>query len=87
MKHQLKRLGDQLEGLKPTSYSLIIPIEDRRAEAKLQNVLGNSGSRYLFGIFDGHAGHGCAQSVSERIFDYVSVGLSTPDILHRIKDG
>ena len=39
------------------------PVEDRAAEAKCVYTTGN-----LFGVFDGHAGPGCAQATSERLF-------------------
>ena len=65
------------------------PIEDRRAEAKLVHNIKEAShlERFLFGVFDGHAGCACAQAVSERLFNYIGVSLSTPDILQKIRDG
>ncbi|XP_046376638.2 pyruvate dehydrogenase [acetyl-transferring]-phosphatase 1, mitochondrial-like [Haliotis rufescens] len=64
------------------------PIEDRRGEARLltSHSKWGVGGRYLFGMFDGHAGNSCAQSVRERLFHYIAVTLSSPEILHQIKD-
>lgn len=49
------------------------PSEDRQAQAK---YLHHS-DLYLFGVFDGHGGYYCSDSVSQRLFDYVAVNLLT----------
>ncbi|ELU02670.1 hypothetical protein CAPTEDRAFT_174406 [Capitella teleta] len=54
------------------------PIEDRRAVGRLTN----SGAT-LYGIFDGHGGPSCAQAVSERLLDYISVALLSPEELEQ----
>ncbi|XP_061076559.1 pyruvate dehydrogenase [acetyl-transferring]-phosphatase 1, mitochondrial isoform X2 [Conger conger] len=46
------------------------PSEDRRSVATCLQSRG-----MLFGVFDGHAGHACAQAVSERLFYYIAVSL------------
>jgi len=50
------------------------PTEDRRAVGELVQTGGG-----LFGVFDGHAGSACAQSVSERLFSYIAVSLLSTD--------
>jgi len=50
------------------------PTEDRRAAGQLVQTGGG-----LFGVFDGHAGSACAQSVSERLFSYIAVSLLSTD--------
>ncbi|XP_060926370.1 pyruvate dehydrogenase [acetyl-transferring]-phosphatase 1, mitochondrial-like [Limanda limanda] len=45
------------------------PSEDRRSSATY--LPGRGGM--LFGVFDGHAGGGCAHSVSQRLFYYIAV--------------
>jgi len=50
------------------------PTEDRRAAAELVQTGGG-----LFGVFDGHAGSACAQSLSERLFSYIAVSLLSTD--------
>lgn len=62
------------------------PIEDRAAEVRLKlDDTDNSPNSYLFGMFDGHAGCACAQVVSERLFSYIAVMLSSMDMLYKIK--
>ncbi|XP_072024691.1 pyruvate dehydrogenase [acetyl-transferring]-phosphatase 1, mitochondrial-like [Amphiura filiformis] len=46
------------------------PIEDRRAKAK-----SHLSDAMLFGVFDGHRGPACAQSISERLFNYIAAEL------------
>ncbi len=48
------------------------PPEDRQAQAKL--ALHDV---YMFGVFDGHGGHYCADSVNMRLFDYIGLNLLT----------
>ncbi|XP_055354462.1 pyruvate dehydrogenase [acetyl-transferring]-phosphatase 2, mitochondrial-like [Paramacrobiotus metropolitanus] len=55
------------------------PIEDRCLEAKLLRTGG-----MLFAVIDGHGGPGCAQALSERLADYVSVALMDADSLQRL---
>lgn len=45
-------------------------IEDRRAVARLIDS-----GELLFGVFDGHGGRECAQTVSERLFEYIALCL------------
>ncbi|ESO82786.1 hypothetical protein LOTGIDRAFT_184585 [Lottia gigantea] len=59
------------------------PIEDRRCEAKLPI----DGDKYLFAVHDGHAGCACAQSLNERLFNYLAVALSPPEIVEKVKNG
>ena len=49
------------------------PAEDRQAQAK---CLTND--CYLFGVFDGHGGYKCSDTVSQRLFDYIALNLLTP---------
>lgn len=46
------------------------PMEDRRSSATCLQTRG-----MLFGVFDGHGGHACAQVVSERLPYYVAVAM------------
>lgn len=55
------------------------PVEDRAAEAKCVYTTGN-----LFGVFDGHAGPGCAQATSERLFQYIGLSLLPPHLLEEL---
>ncbi|XP_077982982.1 pyruvate dehydrogenase [acetyl-transferring]-phosphatase 1, mitochondrial-like [Glandiceps talaboti] len=57
------------------------PIEDRRVASKCLRTGG-----LLFGVFDGHAGHACAQAVKERLFEYIAVSLLQYDRLAEIHD-
>ncbi|KAF7236041.1 [Pyruvate dehydrogenase [acetyl-transferring]]-phosphatase 2, mitochondrial [Varanus komodoensis] len=56
------------------------PIEDRRSAATCLQTRG-----MMFGVFDGHAGYACAQSVSERLFFYIAVSLLAPHTLEEIE--
>ncbi|XP_075045387.1 pyruvate dehydrogenase [acetyl-transferring]-phosphatase 2, mitochondrial [Mixophyes fleayi] len=56
------------------------PCEDRRSAATCLQTKGN-----MFGIFDGHAGSACAQSVSERLFYYIAVSLMSQETLEEIE--
>lgn len=56
------------------------PNEDRRSVATCLQTKG-----LLFGIFDGHAGHACAQSLSERLFYYIAVSLMSQQILEELE--
>ncbi|XP_070616509.1 LOW QUALITY PROTEIN: pyruvate dehydrogenase [acetyl-transferring]-phosphatase 2, mitochondrial [Erythrolamprus reginae] len=57
-----------------------VPIEDRRSAATCLQTRG-----MMFGIFDGHAGYSCAQSVSERLFSYLAVSLLSRPMLEEIE--
>ncbi|XP_007244147.3 pyruvate dehydrogenase [acetyl-transferring]-phosphatase 2, mitochondrial [Astyanax mexicanus] len=46
------------------------PLEDRRSTATCLQTRG-----MLFGVYDGHGGHACAQVVSERLPYYVAVAM------------
>lgn len=46
------------------------PTEDRRSATTCLQTRG-----MMFGVFDGHAGYACAQSVSERLFFYIAISL------------
>ncbi|XP_076849052.1 pyruvate dehydrogenase [acetyl-transferring]-phosphatase 2, mitochondrial [Brachyhypopomus gauderio] len=46
------------------------PLEDRRSSVTCLQTRG-----MLFGVFDGHGGHACAQAVSERLPYYVAVAM------------
>ncbi|XP_052815432.1 pyruvate dehydrogenase [acetyl-transferring]-phosphatase 1, mitochondrial-like [Mya arenaria] len=61
------------------------PTEDRAAEVKLNLPSDEPTHRYIFGVFDGHAGGECAQLISERIFSYIAVMLSPYSILEKIQ--
>ncbi|KAH9503496.1 Pyruvate dehyrogenase phosphatase catalytic subunit [Bulinus truncatus] len=58
------------------------PSEDRHLEAKL-----TSSDKYLFGVFDGHGGCACAQTLKDRLFKYIAVALSDPHILNQLYQG
>jgi len=55
------------------------PPEDRQAQAKLANH-----DVYMFGVFDGHGGHYCADSVNMRLFDYIGLNLLTSQQLEEL---
>ncbi|XP_005107634.1 pyruvate dehydrogenase [acetyl-transferring]-phosphatase 1, mitochondrial [Aplysia californica] len=55
------------------------PIEDRHVEAKLAGT-----DKYLFGVFDGHAGCACAQALKDRLFQYIAVSMSDPSRLNQL---
>lgn len=46
------------------------PPEDRSAQAKL---IGSD--IFMFGVFDGHGGHYCSDTINMRLFDYIGVNL------------
>ncbi|KAM9302299.1 pyruvate dehydrogenase [acetyl-transferring]-phosphatase 2, mitochondrial [Gastrophryne carolinensis] len=56
------------------------PCEDRRSAATCLQTKG-----HLFGIFDGHAGSACAQSISERLFYYIAIALMPQATLEEIE--
>nr|XP_008507299.1 PREDICTED: [Pyruvate dehydrogenase [acetyl-transferring]]-phosphatase 2, mitochondrial [Equus przewalskii]XP_008507308.1 PREDICTED: [Pyruvate dehydrogenase [acetyl-transferring]]-phosphatase 2, mitochondrial [Equus przewalskii]XP_008507317.1 PREDICTED: [Pyruvate dehydrogenase [acetyl-transferring]]-phosphatase 2, mitochondrial [Equus przewalskii] len=56
------------------------PVEDRRGVASCLQTNG-----LMFGIFDGHGGHACAQAVSERLFYYVAVSLMSQQTLEQME--
>ncbi|XP_062997127.1 pyruvate dehydrogenase [acetyl-transferring]-phosphatase 2, mitochondrial [Elgaria multicarinata webbii] len=56
------------------------PIEDRRSAATCLQTRG-----MMFGVFDGHAGYACAQSISERLFFYIAVSLLSQQTLEEIE--
>ncbi|XP_041417145.1 pyruvate dehydrogenase [acetyl-transferring]-phosphatase 2, mitochondrial-like isoform X2 [Xenopus laevis] len=56
------------------------PCEDRRSAATCLQTNG-----HFFGVFDGHAGSACAQSVGERLFYYIAVSLMSQKTLEDIE--
>ena len=58
------------------------PNEDRRNVAR---ILSNNAS--IFGVFDGHAGPACAQTVSDRLFDYVAISILNDEELDAYNQG
>ncbi|RUS71356.1 hypothetical protein EGW08_020886 [Elysia chlorotica] len=58
------------------------PIEDRHVEGKLAGS-----NKYLFGVFDGHAGCACAQTLKDRLFQYMSVSMADFDMLNKLYQG
>lgn len=54
------------------------PVEDRQGVASCMQTNG-----LMFGIFDGHGGHACAQAVSERLFYYMAVSLMSHQTLEQ----
>uniref|UniRef100_A0A8C6RLA4 [Pyruvate dehydrogenase [acetyl-transferring]]-phosphatase 2, mitochondrial n=1 Tax=Nannospalax galili TaxID=1026970 RepID=A0A8C6RLA4_NANGA len=57
------------------------PVEDRQGVASCLQTNG-----LMFGIFDGHGGHACAQAVSERLFYYMAVSLMSHQTLEQMED-
>lgn len=57
-----------------------VPLEDRRCAATCLRTRG-----MLFGIFDGHGGHACAQAVSERLPYYVATAMMTESSLEDLE--
>lgn len=56
------------------------PLEDRRCSATCLQTRG-----MLFGVFDGHGGHACAQVVSERLPYYVAVAMMAESSLEDLE--
>ncbi|XP_053356617.1 pyruvate dehydrogenase [acetyl-transferring]-phosphatase 2, mitochondrial [Clarias gariepinus] len=56
------------------------PLEDRRSSASCLQTRG-----MLFGVFDGHGGHTCAQVVSERLPYYVAVAMMSESSLEDLE--
>ncbi|XP_067396195.1 pyruvate dehydrogenase [acetyl-transferring]-phosphatase 2, mitochondrial isoform X2 [Emydura macquarii macquarii] len=56
------------------------PNEDRRSAATCLQTKG-----MMFGVFDGHAGYACAQSVNQRLFYYIAVSLMSQQTLEEIE--
>ncbi|XP_053305627.1 pyruvate dehydrogenase [acetyl-transferring]-phosphatase 2, mitochondrial [Spea bombifrons] len=56
------------------------PCEDRRSAATCLQAKG-----HMFGVFDGHAGSACAQSISERLFYYIAVSLMSQETLEEME--
>ncbi|KAM4723011.1 pyruvate dehydrogenase [acetyl-transferring]-phosphatase 2, mitochondrial [Rhinophrynus dorsalis] len=56
------------------------PCEDRRSAATCLQTSG-----HMFGVFDGHAGSACAQSISQRLFYYIAVSLMSQETLEEIE--
>jgi len=57
------------------------PPEDRQAQAKCLSV-----DSYLFGVFDGHGGYQCSDTVSQRLFDYIALNfLTTKQLEEQVK--
>ncbi|XP_051512195.1 pyruvate dehydrogenase [acetyl-transferring]-phosphatase 2, mitochondrial [Myxocyprinus asiaticus] len=56
------------------------PLEDRRSSASCLQTRG-----MLFGVFDGHGGHACAQAVSERLPYYISVAMMSESVLEDLE--
>lgn len=54
------------------------PIEDTRSEASCKYTPGS-----LFGVFDGHAGGGCAQVSAKRLMRYIASTLISKEILRK----
>ena len=38
----------------------------------------------MFGVFDGHAGPACAQTLKDRLFQYIAVALADPTMLNKL---
>lgn len=57
------------------------PVEDRQGVASCVQTNG-----MMFGIFDGHGGHACAQAVSERLFYYMAVSLMSHQTLEQMEE-
>ncbi|NP_571700.2 pyruvate dehydrogenase [acetyl-transferring]-phosphatase 2, mitochondrial [Danio rerio] len=56
------------------------PLEDRRSSASSLQTRS-----MLFGVFDGHGGHACAQAVSERLPYYISVAMMAESVLEDLE--
>ncbi|XP_026142902.1 pyruvate dehydrogenase [acetyl-transferring]-phosphatase 2, mitochondrial [Carassius auratus] len=56
------------------------PLEDRRSSTSCLQTRG-----MLFGIFDGHGGHACAQVVSERLPYYIAVSMMSESVLEDLE--
>lgn len=58
-----------------------VPLEDRRCAATCLRTRG-----MLFGVFDGHGGHACAQAVSERLPYYVATAMMSQAALEDLEE-
>ncbi|KAA0715177.1 [Pyruvate dehydrogenase [acetyl-transferring]]-phosphatase 2, mitochondrial [Triplophysa tibetana] len=56
------------------------PLEDRRSSASCLQARG-----MIFGVFDGHGGHACAQAVSERLPYYIAVAMMSESVLEDLE--
>lgn len=56
------------------------PLEDRRSSASCRQARG-----MIFGVFDGHGGHACAQAVSERLPYYIAVVMMSESVLEDLE--
>ncbi|CAD5111036.1 DgyrCDS387 [Dimorphilus gyrociliatus] len=65
-----KRGSSPIKGYDSNQLNANNPMEDRRMQARLLNTDG-----VLFGVLDGHAGPSCAESVSQRLLDYIALAL------------
>lgn len=57
------------------------PIEDRDGFANI------GPSQFLFGVYDGHGGCGCSTTVSERLFQYITISLANYGLLEDVNSG
>ncbi|OAF71113.1 hypothetical protein A3Q56_01148 [Intoshia linei] len=62
------------------SKSFEVNINQIAANKPIEDVISNTrfninGAFSLFGIYDGHGGNYCAQSLSQRLFDYIYISL------------
>ncbi|KAJ8417774.1 hypothetical protein AAFF_G00226170 [Aldrovandia affinis] len=67
-------------GFESNQLAANTPMEDRRSAATCLQTKGS-----MFGVFDGHAGYACAQTVSERLLYYAAVALMSPTILEDVE--
>lgn len=57
------------------------PPEDRYAQAKFLHS-----DVYLFGVFDGHGGYYCSDTITQRLYDYIALNLlSTKKLEDKLK--
>ena len=68
-----------IKGFESNQLASNHPTEDRRAIGKLVQTGGT-----VFGVYDGHGGAACAQSVSERLLDYIASSLLSHEEMERI---
>ncbi len=65
-----QRQSHAIKGYESNQLGSNFPCEDRRSQTQLLETGGA-----MFAVFDGHGGIACAQTVSERLFDYIAVSL------------
>eukprot|EP00795_Rhopilema_esculentum_P013969 gene13969-4931_t len=63
-----------VSGFDTNQYSANSPIEDRHIEC-----LFSSSKSFMFGVFDGHSGYHCSETLRQRMPQYISCAIASDD--------